>query len=164
MLYKMNKNASHPILKTVLRGIAIFVLAVVVFTGFYFSDCPALFKNHVSFNSEDFQFKAYALLILYRFIFYFSFPLILAFVEKIFWNKNKYVSLLIEYFNVQFGVYALISGVYYLFAIDRGLEGTVIFGSADSFLFIASFVFSLILKKKFPQNLDINEESANIDK
>jgi hypothetical protein len=65
--------------------------------------------------------------------------------------------LLIEYFNDQFGAYSVASGIYMLLALDKGFGGVTIFGSADAFLFIASFVFSLILKQKLPDQLDVEQ-------
>lgn len=112
---------------------------------------PQEFDSHV-YVDNDFKFSSYCLLILYRFLIYFSFPLIVSFFERIF-KKHKFKESLVFNFNVQFCTYALLSGIYVVFGFDK-LLGVEIFGSADAMLFITGFIFTSILGKTIPSLID----------
>lgn len=106
---------------------------------------PALFNNHVTLD-EDFRFAAWVCLIIYRLTIYYSFPILISAFEKIF-KTTKYWSLVLDNFNSQFFIYSVISGLYLIFGLDK-LLGVSIFESSDTLMFLASFVFTLTLKRK----------------
>ena len=110
---------------------------------------PALFDSH-AYLDNDFQVRALICLILYRTIIYFLFPFLIAAIEKAF-RKEKFWSLVLVNFNIQFFAYSLISGIYLLLGLDK-LFGVSIFASADALMFLASFAFTFFLGKQIENN------------
>jgi hypothetical protein len=131
------------------KKIGIIVLFfIITFSIFLFTKAPMYFDSYVYY--ENYLFPAHLLLIIYRVLIYFTFPVLITVMEKIIQhNKNRFSKLLIENFNIQFCAYALLAGLYSIFGIDKIL-GVDIFDTADSFLFVTSFIFSILLNKKFP--------------
>lgn len=153
----MNKEEQKKTLKRYFKkGWIFFFLFIGTFAIFLFTKAPAYFDSYIYY--KDYRFDAHALLFLYRLLIYFSFPLIVSFLECVYKKQNKkFTKNLLENYNIQFCVYAILAGIYSLFGLDKIL-GVYIFDTADSFLFVTSFVFSIILNKKFP---DLFEEEID---
>jgi len=130
------------------KSIIIFFLFLSVFIVLLFTKLPAYFDSYVYI--DNYKFVAHISLIIYRFIMYFSFPIIIAFYEWIKSNKTvPYKKFLVENFNVLFCTYSLIAALYAIFGIDK-LLGVDVFGNADTFLFVTGFIFTTIINKGIP--------------
>lgn len=103
---------------------------------------PQHFDSHVKADG-DFRFSSYLLLVLYRFLVYLAFPWIVSLVMKL-RSKRGFWIILVENYNIQFCTYAILTGAYMVFGGDK-LLGTTIFDSSDAFMFVASFIFTLVL-------------------
>jgi len=110
---------------------------------------PELFDSYVYY--KDFKVKAWLLLIAYRCCIYFLYPFIVSFFENIIPARRSvpYKYKLLENFNIQFFSYTFLTAMYALFGLDKVL-GADIFGSSDSFMFIGSFIFTLLINKSIP--------------
>lgn len=128
------------IVKTILN-IVVFIILLLVLT---ITKLPELFDSYVYY--KDFKVNAWILLIAYRCFIYFLYPFIVSFFER---KTIPYKYKLIENFNIQFFSYTFLTAIYALFGLDKVL-GTDIFGSSDSFLFIGSFIFTLLINKSIP--------------
>lgn len=144
-MYKGKFPFKRWIIKTLLNIVA-FVLLLCILT---ISKLPELFDSYVYY--KDFKVNAWLLLIIYRFCIYFIYPFIVSFLENIISVRRcvPYKYKLLENFNIQFFSYTLLTAVYALLGMDKVL-GTDIFGSSDSFMFIGSFIFTLLINKSIP--------------
>lgn len=137
--------------KFLIRSLLSFIYFVAIIFIFIFLRIPALFDNHLTLG-EDFMIKAYVYLIIFRFLVYFSFPLLFGLFDL---KKNKnYIYNLIYNFNVMFFTYSLIAAIYTLFGVDK-LLNTSIFDASDIMLFFASFIVTTIIKKEVPKVMEI---------
>lgn len=139
--------------KFICKSLIIFLLFISVFAVLLFTKLPAYFDSYVYI--DNYKFTAHLWLIVYRFIMYFSFPIIIAFFE---WIKNKktvhYKKYLVDNFNVLFCTYSLIAAFYAIFGIDK-LLGVEVFGNADTFLFVTGFIVTTIINKGIPDLIKV---------
>ena len=143
--------------KFFIKSLVFFLYFCLILLVAYIFKWPQEFDSHV-YIDNDFKVSSYILLIVYRILIYFTFPFIVSLFEFL---KNKmklkYRKLLIQNFNIQFFTYALISGIYVLFGLDK-LLNVEIFGASDAMLFITGFVFTTIIDKTIPSLISDNKE------
>jgi hypothetical protein len=144
-----NTYISNKYKSFLIKLVAYFIMFMVVISISLFTDLPKYFDSYIQI--ENYNLNAHMWLIVYRLIMYFSFPFVISFIEKLFFKRReeKFTSLLIDNFNVQFASYAVIAALYAIFGIDKILS-TDIFGNADTFLFMTGFIFTTIIKKGIP--------------
>ena len=56
----------------------------------------------------------------------------------------------LENFNVQYLTYTIISALYALMGLDKILDQDI-FSTSDSFMFLGSFIVTLLINKTLPQ-------------
>ena len=136
-------------MKTVVN--AVFIVTI-IFLLARFTKLPEYFDSYV--YGDDFHWDAWLALVAYRFGMYFTYPFLVTFVEHFISSRRlvPFIQRLLENFNVHFFTYTIISALCVLFGVDKIL-GTDIFSSSDSFMFIGSFVFTLLLNKSIPNLL-----------
>lgn len=144
------------ILKTGINGLAFIIILFVL----SYTKLPEKFDTYVYY--EDFKFDAWLWLFIYRSSIYFIYPFVVSYIEILVPSRKciPYIFRLLENFNIQFLTYTLFSALYALFGIDKVL-GTDIFGSSDSFMFIGSFILTLLINKSLP-NLFYDSNIDNI--
>lgn len=133
------------IIKSIINLI-VFILLLLILTK---TKLPEKFDSYVYY--KDFQANAWLLLIAYRFTIYFLYPFIVSGFEAISSTRKciPFKYRLLENFNIQFFTYTFATALYALLGLDKIL-GTDIFGSSDSFMFIGSFIFTLLINKSLP--------------
>ena len=136
--------------KPIIKILSFFLYFVAILVVAYLLKWPQEFDSYVFY--ENYKFRSHFLLILYRVLIYLILPFVISLFEKI-KSKERYIKLLLENFNIQFITYSIITGIYVIFGIDKVL-GVDIFGSSDSILFIAGFIFTAILDKKIPSVIE----------
>jgi hypothetical protein len=142
------KYSTKSLKRFLFKSFVVFVLFLVVFLISLQTKLPEYFDSYVLF--ENYKFIAHFWLIVYRFIMYFSFPIMISLVEYVKLRKSniEFKKLLIENFNVLFCTYALIAALYALLGIDKVL-GVDIFSNADTFLFVTGFIFTTLVNRDF---------------
>lgn len=148
--------------KFLFKFILFFVYFCFILILAYVLKWPQEFDSHVYLDS-DFKGSSYILLIIYRVLIYFTFPFFVSLFE-FFKRKNQttYKKLLIQNFNIQFCTYALISGIYVLFGLDK-LFNVEIFGASDAMLFITGFIFTTIIDKSIPSLISDDKKCDYLD-
>lgn len=129
-----------------IANVAAFIAALLFLVN---TNLPKEFDDYVF--RDNFVLKAWVHLVIYRACIYFVYPIAISVIEFIF-PKRRAVPFryrLLENFNVEFFAYTVVTAVYALLGGDKYF-GVEIFGSADSFMFIGSFIFTLIIDKSIP--------------
>lgn len=148
------------IIKCILNAIS---FAIIIFI-LVFSKLPEKFDSYVYY--EDFKVDSWGWLLIYRFSIYFVYPFVVSSIEGFIASRKcvPFIYRLLENFNIQFLTYTIISAFYALFGIDKIL-GVNIFSSSDSFMFIGSFILTLLINKSLPNLFyDSNKDNISYDR
>ena len=131
---------------------------ITVFIVLLFTKLPTEFDSYLYY--EDFRWDAWFHLFLYRIGIYFVYPFVVSIIESFVKCRKKveFMNRVLENFNVQFLTYTIISALYSLIGFDKILDQDI-FSTSDSFMFLGSFIVTLLINKTLPQLFYDEKES-----
>ena len=157
---KKKKLNTELLVKTIVFAVS-FILTMLILS---FTPLPNEIKNIMSTIGADVYEppvrKEWSVLFVYRLLIYFLIPVVVTIVELIFIKRKRKAHTLLLNLEAQFLGFTVISGLFYLFALDYVFKADI-FSIKDSIMSLLLFILTLTLDKNMPHVFLTNDETNN---